>query len=126
MQLHHIDGNNKNNSLDNLQMLCPNCHSQTENYCGGANKKKHYYCKLCNKEIGRKSTYCPQCNTFLQRKIKDRPTKEKLIELFKQYKSFSKIGKLFNISDNGIKKWFKFENLPYKIKDMNEFLLNNV
>ena len=27
MQLHHIDGNNKNNSLDNLQMLCPNCHS---------------------------------------------------------------------------------------------------
>lgn len=40
MQLHHIDGNNKNNSLDNLQMLCPNCHSQTENYCGLANKKK--------------------------------------------------------------------------------------
>lgn len=27
IQLHHIDGNNKNNSLENLQFLCPNCHS---------------------------------------------------------------------------------------------------
>ena len=26
-QLHHIDGNHYNNNLDNLQMLCPNCHS---------------------------------------------------------------------------------------------------
>lgn len=33
IELHHIDGNNKNNSLDNLQILCPNCHAQTDNYC---------------------------------------------------------------------------------------------
>lgn len=32
MQLHHIDGNPKNHLLNNLQMLCPNCHSQTENF----------------------------------------------------------------------------------------------
>lgn len=31
-QLHHIDGNFRNNKLDNLTLLCPNCHSQTENY----------------------------------------------------------------------------------------------
>lgn len=30
--LHHIDGNNKNHSLENLQMICPNCHSQTSTY----------------------------------------------------------------------------------------------
>ena len=36
-QLHHIDGNNKNNSVDNLQLLCPNCHSQTDTY---SNKKR--------------------------------------------------------------------------------------
>ncbi|MFY0656282.1 MAG: HNH endonuclease [Neptunomonas phycophila] len=40
MQLDHVDGNNKNNSLDNLQMLCPNCHSQTETFAG-RNKKKN-------------------------------------------------------------------------------------
>ena len=31
--LHHKDGNNKNNNFNNLQIVCPNCHSQTENYC---------------------------------------------------------------------------------------------
>lgn len=38
MHLHHIDGNRNNNSLDNLQVLCPNCHSQTETYAGKNNK----------------------------------------------------------------------------------------
>lgn len=32
LQVHHIDGNCLNNSEDNLQLLCPNCHSLTENY----------------------------------------------------------------------------------------------
>lgn len=32
MELHHIDGNRFNHSLENLQMLCPNCHSQTETF----------------------------------------------------------------------------------------------
>lgn len=34
LQLHHIDGDNKNNSIKNLEILCPNCHAQTENYVG--------------------------------------------------------------------------------------------
>jgi hypothetical protein len=29
MEVDHIDGNTKNNNLDNLKILCPNCHSQT-------------------------------------------------------------------------------------------------
>lgn len=32
--VHHVDGNHINNELDNLQVLCPNCHAQTDNYCG--------------------------------------------------------------------------------------------
>lgn len=34
LELHHIDGDRYNNELDNLQLLCPNCHSQTPNYRG--------------------------------------------------------------------------------------------
>ena len=32
MELHHKDGNNKNSKLENLQILCPNCHSQTPTF----------------------------------------------------------------------------------------------
>lgn len=31
-ELHHKDGNESNNNLDNLIILCPNCHSQTDNF----------------------------------------------------------------------------------------------
>ena len=34
MQLDHIDGNNSNNQIENLRLLCPNCHSLTSTYCG--------------------------------------------------------------------------------------------
>lgn len=32
LEIHHIDGNYLNNSEDNLQLLCPNCHSLTSTY----------------------------------------------------------------------------------------------
>lgn len=32
LQLDHIDGNSDNNFPENLRLLCPNCHSQTETF----------------------------------------------------------------------------------------------
>ena len=32
LEVHHIDGDYTNNNEENLQLLCPNCHSLTENY----------------------------------------------------------------------------------------------
>lgn len=32
LQVHHIDGNHNNNTRKNLVILCPNCHSQTDNW----------------------------------------------------------------------------------------------
>jgi 5-methylcytosine-specific restriction endonuclease McrA len=37
LQVDHIDGNAGNNTFDNLRLLCPNCHSQQDNW-GGRNR----------------------------------------------------------------------------------------
>lgn len=40
LQLEHKDGNPTNHELDNLELLCPNCHAQTKTYCGKNSKKQ--------------------------------------------------------------------------------------
>ena len=32
LELDHKDGDHNNNKLSNLQLICPNCHAQTDNY----------------------------------------------------------------------------------------------
>ena len=32
LEVHHKDGNRTNNNFDNLQLLCCNCHAQTDNW----------------------------------------------------------------------------------------------
>lgn len=41
LDIHHIDGNRKNNKEENLILICPNCHSLTGNYryINGKNRK---------------------------------------------------------------------------------------
>lgn len=34
LQLDHIDGDATHNGLENLRILCPNCHSQTRTFAG--------------------------------------------------------------------------------------------
>lgn len=41
LDLHHVDGNHKNNTLSNVELLCPNCHSITNTYKRvGSTKRK--------------------------------------------------------------------------------------
>lgn len=57
LQLHHIDGDRKNNEVKNLVFLCPNCHSQTPNYAG----KSHQWNK--NKMSLKPNGEAPVCKT---------------------------------------------------------------
>lgn len=40
LRLDHINGKNDDNRLENLRLLCPNCDSQLETFCGRNKRKK--------------------------------------------------------------------------------------
>jgi 5-methylcytosine-specific restriction endonuclease McrA len=44
IELDHIDGNPENNARENLRLICPNCHAQTDTY-KGKNMGKHPWSK---------------------------------------------------------------------------------
>lgn len=119
LQIHHIDGNHYNWDVENLMVLCPNCHSQTDNYCGKAVKreeKKKHFCTECGKEICRntKTGLCTECMYKTKRKV-ERPSKEKLEELLKSVNgNFSELSRMFGVSDVAIRKWCKKYGLPVK------------
>jgi len=51
MQLHHVNGDGMDNRLDNLELLCANCHSQTETY-GGRNGHRRKWQRRARQEAG--------------------------------------------------------------------------
>lgn len=42
LEVHHIDGDEYNNEISNLMLLCPNCHALTENYRGKNSSNRKY------------------------------------------------------------------------------------
>lgn len=85
------------------------------------NRKKiaKYTCIDCGAPIAVNSTRCIKCSSIAQRKVQ-RPNRETLKALIRT-KSFLSIGKMYNVSDNAIKKWCQNENLPYKKSDIKNF-----
>lgn len=107
LQLHHVDGNKNNNKLENLQLLCPNCHSQTDNYCGNANKEKHL-CPDCGIEISGRALHCKKCSLKYQhitRKLTI--TDEQLLAEKELLKTNIAIAKKYNVSDSYIARRIK-------------------
>lgn len=43
LQVNHIDGDSTNNSRDNLELICPNCHSLTPTYGRFGKGRKNRY-----------------------------------------------------------------------------------
>ena len=104
LQLDHINGINNDNRLENLRILCPNCHSQTETF-SGKHRKKLYFCIDCGEKIIKTSKRRNKCsiieNGKTQRKFEI--TKVELENLILKY-PMTKVGKLLGVSDNAVRK----------------------
>jgi Zn finger protein HypA/HybF involved in hydrogenase expression len=123
LELDHIDGDHYNNILENLKILCPNCHAKTPTYRGKNKKnknsqtlknknqiekiKKVYNCSSCGVQLKNKckTGLCFSCHSKSQRKVERPPTEQLLIEL--QESSYVAVGKKYSVSDNTIRKWLK-------------------
>lgn len=49
LELHHINGDRHDNRLENIRLLCPNCHALTDNHAGKGHKNLER--KLKSKEV---------------------------------------------------------------------------
>lgn len=114
LHLDHINGINNDNRINNLRILCPNCHSQTATYAGKRNKIKNF-CSNCKTPIHKNSTLCVKCSNIKtnNKNMKFQVSKEELINLIQKY-PMTKIGTLFGVSDNAIRKRCKALNIDYK------------
>jgi Zn finger protein HypA/HybF involved in hydrogenase expression len=118
IELEHKNGNNFDNRIENLTLLCPNCHSQTSTFRGRKLKgtihkskhkktKKIYCCVECGVQIGNRSKHnrCVKCSQFMQRKA-PRPCIEVLLKDVEEL-GYSGTGRKYGVSDNTIRKWVK-------------------
>ena len=139
LELHHINGNHNDNRLENLQILCSNCHSLAHDYSNSDTKSKNVvnttllekclsdvnntesqkkekeknirYCKHCGKKLksGQK-VYCSQNCAHAQ--VAKIPSESELIKKLNEFKwNKTKIGKYFGVSDNAVRKWIKKYNI---------------
>ena len=151
LHLEHINGVRNDHRLENLTFLCPNCHSQTNTYCGGnidstekcpkcnegfARKSYKGMCYPCYREYRHKKYPCVDCGAKIrdcntQRCLdcykkhirKGIPSKDSLCEKLVLHEgNMSAVAREFNVSSNSVKKWLKGYGLPYLKGDIQEFI----
>ena len=125
LQLHHKDGDKKNNSLENLEFRCPNCHAMTETYCG-KNTKAHKSNDCKTNKAERQRQYRARQKEkdldFHNRTFEERsksPGKDILKKELRK-SSFLAIGNKYGVSDNAVRKWCDHYGLPRHSKTIKQ------
>ena len=68
LELHHLNGDRTDNRLENLQILCPNCHAQTDSY-RGKNQTRYKLVEDNGKsDLELKAEYNEKCRLRLEEK----------------------------------------------------------
>ena len=84
-----------------------------------SNRTIQKYCVDCGKVISLNATRCDACQK-LQSRVCERPTRDELKQLIRTL-PFTQIGKQFGVTDNSIRKWCVFYDLPQTKKAINAY-----
>ena len=76
-------------------------------------------CEKCGKIIDYGAKLCKQCFDFERRRV-ERPSREELKSLIRNF-AFTVIAKDYGVTDNAVRKWCDFYNLPRRKKDIKTY-----
>lgn len=113
LHLDHINGINTDNRIENLRLLCPNCHSLTSTYAGRNIGKKEKKAKIipidpkticaCGAKKYVDSLSCRKC-AGTRRPTKINWPEDQILIKKVQESSFWAVGKELGVSDNAVRK----------------------
>lgn len=125
LQVDHIDGNYFNNLPENLRLLCPNCHSQTDTFGKRKDTGARYVkCLDCESKIHKKAIRCNNCesNTRIKNstytKI-DYPDINIIINNIENL-GYESYGRILGVSGNAIRKYLSSREVMPLPKKLNK------
>ena len=105
LQLDHKNGDGRDNRLENLRLLCPNCHTQTPTWCGKKFKREAPVCRDCGTPVVTRGSRCRNCALQNRSKIQW-PAVEALKEMVDR-EGYREVARSLGVSDNAVRKHLK-------------------